>query len=150
MTFKLSKRSLGRLEGVHPDPVRVVEKAITLTTVDFGVTCGLRTLEEQKKLVEQGASQTLKSKHLEGLAVDLVAYVGGRVSWEMPLYDKIADAMHTAALEEGVKLCWGGAWHLPDICCWTEDMEDARNDYIDLRRSQKRRVFIDAPHFQIA
>ena len=150
MTFKLSKRSLGRLEGVHPDLVRVVEKAITLTTVDFGVTCGLRTLEEQKKLVEQGASQTLKSKHLEGLAVDLVAYVGGQVSWEMPLYDKIADAMHTAALEEGVKLCWGGAWHLPDICCWTEDMEDARNDYIDLRRSQKRRVFIDAPHFQIA
>ena len=150
MTFKLSKRSLGRLEGVHPDLVRVVEKAITLTTADFGVTCGLRTLEEQKKLVEQGASQTLKSKHLEGLAVDLVAYVGGRVSWEMPLYDKIADAMHTAALEEGVKLCWGGAWHLPDICCWTEDMEDARNDYIDLRRSQKRRVFIDAPHFQIA
>jgi len=150
MTFKLSKRSLGRLEGVHLDLVRVVEKAITLTTVDFGVTCGLRTLEEQKKLVEQGASQTLKSKHLEGLAVDLVAYVGGRVSWEMPLYDKIADAMHTAALEEGVKLCWGGAWHLPDICCWTEDMEDARNDYIDLRRSQKRRVFIDAPHFQIA
>lgn len=150
MTFKLSKRSLSRLEGVHPDLVRVVEKAITLTTVDFGVTCGLRTLEEQKKLVEQGASQTLKSKHLEGLAVDLVAYVGGRVSWEMPLYDKVADAMHTAALEEGVKLCWGGAWHLPDICCWTEDMEDARNDYIDLRRSQKRRVFIDAPHFQIA
>ena len=50
MTFKLSKRSLSRLEGVNPDLVRVVHRAIQITPVDFGVTCGVRTLEEQKSL----------------------------------------------------------------------------------------------------
>lgn len=78
MAFKLSNRSLSKLEGVNDDMVRVVSRAIELTEVDFGVIQGLRTLEEQKALVAKGASQTMKSKHLDGLAVDLMAYVGGR------------------------------------------------------------------------
>ena len=78
MGFTLSQRSLDKLEGVHDDMVRVVKKAIDLTKVDFGVICGLRTIEEQEALVAKGASQTMKSKHLDGLAVDLMAYVGGR------------------------------------------------------------------------
>ncbi len=64
MAFKLSSRSLGKLEGVHPDMVATVKRAIELTTVDFGVTYGVRTLEEQKKLYASGRSQTMKSKHL--------------------------------------------------------------------------------------
>ena len=71
--YKLSNRSLGKLEGVDNKLVEVVKEAITLTTVDFGVTYGLRTVEEQKKLVAAGRSQTMKSKHLEGKAVDLMA-----------------------------------------------------------------------------
>ena len=51
MAFNLSNRSKGKLEGVHPDMVAVVETAITLTKVDFGVTYGVRTVEEQEKLV---------------------------------------------------------------------------------------------------
>ena len=81
MGFTLSQRSLDRLEGVHDDMVRVVKKAIDVTKIDFGVICGLRTIEEQKALVDKGASQTMKSKHLDVLAVDLMAYVGGRASW---------------------------------------------------------------------
>ena len=64
MAFKLSNRSKGKLEGVHPDMVAVVERAIELTKVDFGVTYGVRTVEEQEKLVASGRSQTMKSKHL--------------------------------------------------------------------------------------
>ena len=48
MTFRLSQRSLDKLEGVHPAMTGVVERAIQLTKVDFGVTQGVRTLEEQK------------------------------------------------------------------------------------------------------
>jgi len=81
--FALSKRSLEKLEGVEEKLKIVVMRAIHLTKVDFGVICGLRTLEEQKQLVESGASQTLKSKHLEGQAVDLMAYIGSRGSWEL-------------------------------------------------------------------
>lgn len=149
MAFKLSKRSLDRLEGVKPELVEVVKTAITLSDVDFGVTQGLRTLEEQKALVAKGASQTMKSKHLTGDAVDLVAYVGSRVSWELTLYDNIANAMKTAADMHGVKLRWGAAWHINDIAEFDGSMEDAMNEYVDLRRSQGKRPFIDAPHFEL-
>ena len=50
MPFNLSQKSLDRLEGVNDDMVRVVKKAIELTKVDFGVICGLRTVEEQEEL----------------------------------------------------------------------------------------------------
>jgi peptidoglycan L-alanyl-D-glutamate endopeptidase CwlK len=149
MAFKLSNRSLSKLEGVHDDMVRVVSRAIELTEVDFGVIQGLRTLEEQEALVAKGASQTMKSKHLDGLAVDLMAYVGGRGVWELNVYDEVADAMKAAAIEEGVAIRWGAAWHIDDIREWDGSMEDAMNAYVDLRRSQGRRPFIDAPHFEL-
>lgn len=149
MAFKLSKRSLGRLEGVKPELVEVVKTAITLTDVDFGVTQGLRTIEEQKLLVAKGASQTMKSKHITGDAVDVVAYIGPRISWEVSLYDNIANAFRTAAEMHDVSIRWGAAWHINDMRDWDGSMEDAMNAYIDLRRSQGRRPFIDAPHFEL-
>ncbi len=147
--YKLSNRSLDRLSGVDDRLVEVVKAAIQETEVDFGVIQGLRTLEEQKKLFESGASQTMKSKHLDGLAVDLMAYVGGRGSWELNVYDEIADAMKWAADDIGVPIRWGAAWHIADIREWDGTMEDAMNDYIDTRRAEGRRPFIDAPHFEI-
>lgn len=149
MAYKLSKRSLARLEGVDERLVRVVKRAIELTTVDFGVVQGLRTVEEQRELVAKGASQTMKSKHIDGLAVDLMAYVGGKASWELSLYDNIADAMKLAAMEEGVAIRWGAAWQVSDIREWDGTMQDASNAYIDLRRSQGKRPFIDGPHFEL-
>jgi peptidoglycan L-alanyl-D-glutamate endopeptidase CwlK len=149
MAFKLSKRSLSRLEGVDERMVRVVKTAITVSKIDFGVICGLRTIEEQKELVAKGASQTMKSKHIDGLAVDLMAYIGGRASWELNLYDDIADAMKIAADEEDVSLRWGAAWHINDLREWDSSMQDAMNEYIDLRRGQGRRPFIDGPHFEL-
>ena len=109
-SFKLSRRSLARLEGVHPDLVRVVNLAIELTEVDFGVTEGLRTTEKQREYVARGASKTMNSRHLTGHAVDLVAYVGAEVRWDWPLYHKIADAMKRAANSLGVPIVWGGDW----------------------------------------
>ena len=148
MSFKLSQRSIDRLDGVDSELVEIVKRAIKLTDVDFGVTQGLRTLEEQKELVAKGASKTMKSKHLTGNAVDLVAYIGSRVSWEITLYDNIADAMKQAAKEKGVSLRWGAAWQINNIVEYSGTMQDATNEYVDLRRSQGRRPFIDAPHFE--
>ena len=130
--------------------VRVVKKAIELTKVDFGVICGLRTVEEQEELVAKGASQTMKSKHIDGLAVDLMAYLGGRASWELNLYDDIADAMKEAAKLENVGVRWGAAWQIDNMADWDGTMEEAMNAYIDLRRSQGRRPFIDGPHFELS
>lgn len=149
MAFKLSQRSLDRLDGVDADLIAVVKRAIELTDVDFGVTEGLRTLETQQKYVAAGKSQTLKSKHLEGKAVDLVAYVDGAVTWELNVYDNIADAMKQAAKELGVSLRWGAAWHINNICDYAGTMDDAMMEYIDKRRSEGKRPFIDAPHFEM-
>lgn len=150
MAFKLSERSLSRLDGVEDSMRAVTELAIEYTKVDFGVTCGLRTIEEQKALVEAGASQTMNSKHIPGLAVDVVAYVGPRISWETNLYDDVADAFKIAAIELGTGIRWGAAWHIPDIREWDGTMEEAMNAYVDLRRSEGKRPFIDAPHFELS
>ncbi len=147
--FKLSRRSKSRLEGVDSNLVAVVNRAIQLTTIDFGVSEGLRSLERQQELVDKGASQTLKSKHITGRAVDLVAYIGSSVSWELAVYDNIADAMKQAARELGVVIRWGAAWHLYDMNKFNGTSEELMNAYIDLRRSQGRRPFIDAPHFEL-
>jgi len=149
MTFSLSQRSLDKLQGVDKRLVAVVKHAITVTKVDFGVICGLRTIEEQRELVAKGASQTMNSKHLEGNAVDLMAYVGSRGSWELNLYDDIADAMKEGAKLVGVPIRWGAAWHIDDMRDWRGTMEEAMNEYIDTRRRQGKRPFIDAPHFEI-
>ena len=150
MSYFLSKRSYGNLEKVDKRLFDAVETAIQLTTVDFGVIQGLRTIEEQEALVAKGASRTMKSKHLEGLVVDLMAYIGSRGSWELSLYDNIADAIKAAAGYHEIAIRWGGAWHIPDIRKWGGTMEEAMNSYIDLCRAAKRRPFIDGPHFELS
>ena len=149
MGFKLSRRSLDRLEGIDERLQAVVKQAITLTKTDFGVVQGMRTLEQQKELVAKGASKTMKSKHLEGKAFDIMAFINGRASWELSLYDDLADAIQEAATMIGVPIRWGAAWHINDIRKWDGTMEEAMNAYIDLRRSQGRRPFIDGPHFEL-
>jgi len=154
MAFKLSGRSLNKLEGVHPTMVDTVKRAIEVSSVDFGVIYGVRSLAEQKRLYEAKRSQTMKSKHLvqeDGYshAVDLMAYDGNNPSWDIVMYDDIADAMKAAAKETGAKIRWGAAWTIDNIADWDRPMEDAMNNYIDVRRSQGRRPFIDGPHFEL-
>lgn len=108
--FKLSRRSLERMQGVHPDLVKVVLLAIQLTEVDFGVTEGMRTIDKQREYFAKGASKTMNSRHITGHAVDLVAYIGSEVRWDWPLYHKIADAMKRAANSLNVPIIWGGDW----------------------------------------
>ena len=108
--MKLSDYSLGKLQGVHPDLVRVVKRAIEITTVDFRVIEGLRSVARQKELVAAGASRTMNSRHITGHAVDLAALVNGDIRWDWPLYGKIADAMKQAAAELKVPIIWGGSW----------------------------------------
>ena len=149
MAYKLSTRSRERLIGIDSKLKEAVSLAITYTKIDFGVIEGLRTENRQRALVESGASQTMKSKHLEGRAVDLMAYVDGRGCWELNVYDEVADAMKRAAIEVDVAVRWGAAWTVTDIREWNGTMEEAMNSYVDTRRSQGRRPFIDAPHFEL-
>ena len=47
--YKLSSRSLEKLEGVNPVLVDTVKRAIKLTKVDFGVIYGVRSLEDSEE-----------------------------------------------------------------------------------------------------
>jgi peptidoglycan L-alanyl-D-glutamate endopeptidase CwlK len=150
MAYKLSARSLQRMQGVDERLIEVVKVAITVTKVDFGVIEGLRTAEKQLEYYQKGASQiAVGGKHVQGKAVDLMAYIGDRVSWEINMYDDIADAMKYGATVVGVPVCWGAAWHIPDIREWDGTMQDAIDSYVSIRRSQGKRPFIDGPHFEI-
>ena len=111
--MKLNAYSIAKLRGVHPDLMRVVLRcAKDWKDADTGfiITCGLRTLAEQKVLVAKGASKTLRSRHLTGHAVDLAVTIGGKVRWDWPLYDRLSKVMKAAAKAEKVTVEWGGDW----------------------------------------
>ena len=106
-----SERSIKNLTGCHPDLQRVLNVALQISPVDFGVIDGLRTKAEQVKNVEAGASQTLDSRHLQGCAVDVIAAVTkGSDPWKFDLYIKISAAVKAAAAIEQVPVVWGGDW----------------------------------------
>jgi len=108
--FILSARSSERLGGVHKYLARMVRRALQLSTVDFAVLEGRRSIERQQRLYDSGATRTLNSRHLTGHAVDLGAWVGGGVRWDWPLYEKINQAMQLAAAELDLPIEWGGDW----------------------------------------
>jgi len=115
-TTALLPRDHARMQGVHPDLIRVVELA--RTRVPFIVTEGLRTRERQVLLVERGASRTMNSRHLTGHAVDLAYWLddgdgvpeNGEIRWDWPLYARLGEAVKQAARELGVAIVWGGDW----------------------------------------
>lgn len=116
--MQLNKNSMAKLKGVHPDLVRVVMRCAKDwkdPETGFIVTCGVRTLAEQKVLKAKGASQTLRSRHIPGKngyshAVDLAFTIKGQVKWDFPLYDRLAKAMKAAAKAEKVPIESGIDW----------------------------------------
>jgi peptidoglycan L-alanyl-D-glutamate endopeptidase CwlK len=118
MAIILKPRSLLRLEGVHPDLVRVVHRAADMSDLDFTVLEGRRTLDKQKQLLAQGATKTLNSRHLTGHAVDLAPMLDfdndGKIEtfemFDWPLTHRLAKIVKAAAVAENVPLTWGGDW----------------------------------------
>ncbi len=146
--YRLGPSSQRKLVGVNPELVSVVRRAIEITTQDFSVLEGLRTLTRQQQLVDAGASKTLNSRHLTGHAVDLGAYVAGTIAWDWPLYFHIARAMRTASCELVIPIRWGGVWDrlLGEM---GDDLEDEVSDYVARQKSAGKKAFLDGPHFEL-
>jgi peptidoglycan L-alanyl-D-glutamate endopeptidase CwlK len=136
MPFKLGPRSLLNLRGVHPDLIRVVKRAISISSVDFTVIEGLRSVARQKELVAKGASKTMRSRHISGHAIDIAPYVAGQVRWDWPLFLPIAQAMKQAAEIEDVKIRWGGTWRL-------------LQDTPQINMGVLHKKFPDGPHYEL-
>lgn len=112
---RFSTRSLRALNGVDPRLIAVATRALLTGPLDFVVTQGLRTREQQAELVRTGASRTMNSRHITGHAIDLAPYVDGQVRWDWPLFHSLAAAMLESAQALKVPLEWGGNWQsFPD------------------------------------
>lgn len=101
-----------KLKGVHPLLIAVINEASK--DIDFRITCGLRTVQEQRVLFSKGYSKTMKSKHLKqddgyAHAFDFVPLPF--TSWDdiRPFY-KVADVLKRAAVKLGIQIEWGGDW----------------------------------------
>lgn len=112
--FSLGKKSIENLIGVDDELIGVIELAMEITKVDFGIpsTGGYRVEAEQAKLFTAGLSKcdgrVNKSKHQTGRAVDVFAYVDGKASYNTEHLAMVAAAMLQAASQLGIKLKWGG------------------------------------------
>jgi peptidoglycan L-alanyl-D-glutamate endopeptidase CwlK len=158
MTYTLGKRSRDNLAGVHPDLVKVIERALQLTAQDFGIAGkAVRTAEEQHALFLKGVSQKDGYKHKSnhqpwadgyGHAVDLTPFINGSfdVNNEAAQYP-IAAAMSQAAKELGIKISWGGNWMEPLQGQNVAAMKDMVTRY---KINHPGPDFIDLPHFQLS
>lgn len=137
--FALGNVSRSKLDGVHPKLVEVVERAIAISTVDFAVIEGIRSMGKQAELYTKGVSKTLKSNHLKqidgfGYAVDLAPYVDGKIDWKnLEGFRAIKIAMFDAAVQVGVELRWGNDWNRNGV-----EVE-----------SDPKESFADWPHFEL-
>lgn len=130
--FKFGSLSEKRLVGVKPQLVKVIRRALELSPEDFGVREGLRTIEQQRENVRKGVSQTMKSKHLTGDAVDIYPSKLPEGWQKNPkVWLPILKATKQAGDELGVKLRFGINWkNDPSLPIETK--------------------FIDAPHVELA
>lgn len=157
MAYSLGNKSRLELVGVHPNLVRVVERAITITTQDFSVHDGLRTKAEQTEYVRRGVSKTMNSMHMKqpdgyGHAVDLVPWIRGAVRWEVIPCLNIAVAVHKAATELNVALVYGAVWDrtFNDLPGDLTGLQRAVDSYVTRRRGLGKSAFLDFPHYQLA
>lgn len=149
MSFILGTRSRQALVGVHPHLVQVVQEAIKVTSVDFTVIEGVRTLERQRQLVREGKSQTMNSRHITGHAVDLAPYVRGTIDWNTwSNFEAIAEVVRRVAIDNGVEVLWGAAWLMS--LNYYPSAKAATAAYTAERKKANRTPFIDGPHFQLS
>lgn len=121
MSFVFSSASQEKLIGVNPELIKVLNKSLELTPMDFCIVQGVRTQEYQDKLYAQGRTEpgkivtwTKDSRHIGGFAIDFAAMPHGVVSWNDSFYASIAEAIKQASVELNIPIVWGGDWKTKD------------------------------------
>lgn len=127
MSFKFSQRSLSRLEGVHPNLVLLAKQTLAISPIDFGITHGLRTPDEQFELFKKGRElkngkwsvidkskivtfvdgHKRKSKHNTGEAFDIAVWRNGKITWEPKYYHFLAGLFLMVAKDMGIDITLG-------------------------------------------
>lgn len=113
--YVFSVRSILNLQETRIEMQQVAECAIRRTPVDFVVVDGGRTEAEHKINVANGKSWTTRSRHQDGAAIDVAAWVDKRVTYEPAPYHQIAAAFKYCSAELGIPIIWGGDWKVRDL-----------------------------------
>ena len=134
--YQFSKTSEQRLKTCHQDLQNVMNLALKRSNVDFGITSGYRSIEEQQKLYNQGRTTkgnivtnvdgiNKKSKHNynPSKAVDIYAWIG-KASWDQKHLCYLAGIIMTCAKELNVNLRWGGNWDGDGIIISDQNFQD--------------------------
>ena len=151
MPFEFGRRSEEELQYIEPDLVKIFRLALRRSKVDFGISQGIRSISEQKKLYTQGRTEPgrivtsidgvrKKSKHNpneKGLseAGDIYVYHPDEETRKAIIYDPehlayIGGLMEAAAeelLEKGEissRLRWGGNWDGDGVLLLDQNLDD--------------------------
>lgn len=175
--YAFGPRSITFMDGMHPGLIKVFDRAISISLVDFGFSeKQARTLAYEQQLVDRGASQTLKSNHIVCVdrtgetkelychAGDAVPWIGGKFVWDWQYIYPITAAVAEAARLEGVldKMCWGGVWDqwMSLYAGKGPARGQTLDDYLTVQAAVMRKAeadycirhkgkdFVDGPHYQ--
>ena len=113
--FVFSQRSVSNISETHPDLQRLTECALNKTTVDFVVVDGMRTDEEHQKNLTDGVSWIKRSRHQDGMAIDVAAYVDGKITYDHKPYYAIAGAFYMCSEDLDIPIVSGGEWRVKDL-----------------------------------
>ena len=140
--FKFSRVSTNRLSNCHKDLKKLMVKSLELSIIDFGISCGYRSIEEQQEIYQQGRTKPggivtyvdgvkKKSKHneLPSLAVDIYAYVNGKAVWDKEHLYYLGGVIMTCARQLDIQVRWGANFNQ------NQNLKDEN--------------FYDLPHFEL-
>ena len=122
--YSFGKASKKALKTCHADLQVIMQNAITMTTIDFGISEGHRSVERQKALFDLGKSKidgiTRKGKHnyIPSLACDIYAYVNGEASYDKETLSYLAGMIELIAKQLYMNkeishvIRWGANWNM--------------------------------------
>lgn len=134
--FKFGKTSKERLSTCHADIQLIMNEAIKITNVDFGIAEGYRNIEKQQQYFKEGKSKidgmNKKGKHnyTPSLAVDIYPYFDNGAKWDNEHLSYLSGIIHAvsemlfASGNVTHKIRWGGNWDMDGVILIDQSFDD--------------------------
>jgi len=112
MSFKMTyhERNVENIEKLGDKTKQVAKKWYewcVKNKIDILIYETIRTKEQQMENIKKGVSQTMRSYHLVGQALDFVPVINGKVDWNGYSRPEIKKAI---AYAKSLGFTWGGDW----------------------------------------
>ncbi|MAX80336.1 MAG: peptidase [Crocinitomicaceae bacterium] len=136
MSFKFGKTSLERLSTCHQDLVDIMNLAIQVSSVDFGIAEGHRSVEKQQQYFREdkskidGITKLGKHNYHPSLAVDIYPYVNGKAEWDnehLSYLSGVIEACANILVQQGRighRIRWGGNWDMDGAILIDQSFDD--------------------------